>query len=154
MDKNRSSTRKGLSNLITLLLLAVIGVYATNAYAGKGFERASIWEPRTAAESQTTGKPVAAKKGILLFFLNPSGRPCQMQAQILQENITEIEKYVRIQAFSTQISEHRTYFYQFGIRQLPSLILLDAAGNLVHRFSPGIQTGESLLPPIQQLEKQ
>jgi len=134
--------------------VTVIGFSATRASAEEGFETASMPEIRTAAESATTGKADVTKKGILLFFLNPNGRPCQMQAQILQENITEIEKYVRIQALSTQISDHRAYFYQFGIRQLPSLVLLGADGNVVHRFSPGIHPGESLLPAIQQLGKQ
>jgi hypothetical protein len=94
---------------------------------------------------------VETRKGLLLLFLNPNGRPCQMQAQILKENITEIQKYVQIQGISTTVQAHRSHFYRFGVRQLPTLILIDTAGNVLHRFSPGIHQRDAILAEIRKL---
>jgi len=96
-------------------------------------------------------KSAETQKGLLLLFLNPNGRPCQMQSQILKENITEIQKYVQVQGISTTVQSHRPHFYRFGVRQLPTLILIDTAGNVLHRFSPGIHQGDAILAEVRKL---
>lgn len=88
---------------------------------------------------------VLKRKGVLLFFMNPNGRPCQMQAQILQQNQTEIEKHLQIKAISTSDSSNRSLFYHFGVRSLPAIIILNSDGSLRQRFPPGIIPGEYIL---------
>jgi len=95
----------------------------------------------------------AIEQPLLLFFLNPDGRPCQVQAGILQQNQAAIEKHARIQGISTSVPSHRQFFYQFGIRQLPSLVLVDGSGRVLHRFSPGIHQGEKILAVVSGQEK-
>ncbi len=93
---------------------------------------------------------IMKNKGILLLFLNPKGRPCQMQVKILEENKTEIEKRFLIRHITTTNPENRSVFYRFGIRGLPAIILLNSNGTIYHRFPPGIQFSEQLLGIIQQ----
>lgn len=103
-----------------------------------------------AVSAAAQNRDVASNKPLLLFFLNPNGRPCQMQAHILNQNQKEIEKHVTIQGISTTVSSHRQYFYQFGIRQLPALVLIEPTGKVLHRFSPGIHQGSDIISVIGQ----
>jgi len=135
------------------ILLAFVTFSVTPAFANNDYGTPTKLKTTAVASTPAPDNAVEANKGVLLFFINPQGHPCQIQARILSENIAEFEKYVQIQAISTTISSHRQYFYQFGIRQLPSLVLLDSAGGIVQRFSPGIHEKESLLSTIKQLKK-
>jgi thioredoxin-related protein len=44
-------------------------------------------------------------------------------------------------------------FYTYGIRGLPSLILLDKNGKELKRFSPGIQDGKAILSALKNIDK-
>lgn len=136
-----------------LVLLAAMSLVPALSFADAGCEVVVNAEARMVADQPAPEKKDETPKGMLLFFLNPNGKPCQMQSRILNENLAEIEKHVRIQAISTTVPSHRQYFYQLGIRQLPSLVLLDATGNIVHRFSPGIHPGTSILSAVERLGK-
>ena len=91
-------------------------------------------------------------KGQLLFFLDPYGGPCQRQDVILNELETKISSKVVIRRVATTSLQDRAHFYQYGIRALPLLILLDAKGNVVKRFSPGIQDQNTILEIIRSCD--
>lgn len=93
--------------------------------------------------SSSASMEVAAG-GRLLFFLNPNGRPCQMQDDIIKSIRSELEKKVTIQYVRTTVSSDRELFYRWGVRGLPSIILVDKNDKEVRRFSPGIQSPETL----------
>lgn len=93
-------------------------------------------------------KVVAKPKPTLLFFINPNGRPCQMQLQILQSGMKDLEKVVQIRYVKTTEPADRDMFYQYGIRSLPNLILVDATGKEKVRFAPGIQELQVILQQI------
>lgn len=124
---------------VGLLLISLLFV-SLSAVAGDWKGDSEI---RPAADQQEVDS-----KPLLLFFLNPNGRPCQMQSGILKQNLAEIEKHVRIQGISTTVPSHRQFFYQFGVRRLPSLILIENSGTVLHRFSPGIHQGAEILAVI------
>jgi thioredoxin-related protein len=42
----------------------------------------------------------------------------------------------------------RPTLYQYGIRSLPALILVDGSGGELHRFTPGIQPAEAILAAL------
>ena len=44
--------------------------------------------------------------------------------------------------------ENQKAFYDYGVRSLPSLVLVDKAGNISRVFPPGIQTYEALAAAI------
>lgn len=87
----------------------------------------------------------------LLFFLNPNGQPCQMQAQIIEGIRPQIEQTARIVPVSTAVFSDTTRFRQYGVRYLPSLILVDADQKEIKRFSPGIQPAEDILKELAAL---
>ncbi len=93
---------------------------------------------------------ILKKPGLLLFFINPSGQPCQQQAQILNANREEIEKRFKIRAVMTTNQADRMFFYRFGVRRLPAILLLNNDGTVFQQFPPGIQSGKHLLEVINQ----
>jgi hypothetical protein len=78
----------------------------------------------------------------LLFFLNPNGRPCQMQQAIIEEMGPALG--VDVREVSVHDPDSRPELYKYGIRSLPALILVDGQGEELHRFTPGIQSAETI----------
>lgn len=93
---------------------------------------------------------VLKKRGILLMFMNPNGRPCQLQKAILEKNKGEIEQHYRIKYVDATNPSDRPLFYQFGIRGMPAIILLNGSGRIHHRFPLGIMDRKQLLQVINQ----
>ncbi len=75
----------------------------------------------------------------LMFFLDPNGRPCQMQDAILSGLSEELRGKVNIRHVKTTVPADRNLFYQYGIRALPALLLADASGNEIKRIPPGVK---------------
>lgn len=97
---------------------------------------------------------VQAPKGKLMFFMNPHGMPCQMQDRIITEAGEAITKAAKVVYVKTTVTSDRKLFYQYGIRALPSLVLVDAEGKTVHRFPAGIQSSESITKALSKLNQQ
>jgi thioredoxin 1 len=97
-----------------------------------------------------TPKAAPAKKGRLLFFMNPNGRPCQRQDQILQEVEPNFEG-VEIQYVKTTVNSDNELFYYYGVRALPQIILEDTQGKEVKRFPPGIKDHQTILDAVEKL---
>ena len=117
----------------------------------------ALCAPRTAAEAgaKTKATPAppkaetkAAPKPILIFFMNPAGRPCQTQDEILKESRAKWEPVATLRYVRTDVSADRDVFYQYGIRSLPNLLLVGPDGKEIHRYSPGIQPAEAILSGI------
>lgn len=99
--------------------------------------------------SQVSSSTVMKRKGVFLFFMNPNGRPCQIQANILHQNRAEIEKRYVIKALMTTNRSDHVQFYKYGVRSLPAIILLNANGKVHLRLPPGIQNRNAILSAIQ-----
>lgn len=93
------------------------------------------------------------KKGKLLFFLNPNGRPCQMQDKILQGSKADIEKSAKIVYFKTTNRDDLKNFYKYGVRGLPAMILASSDGKVIHRFPLGIQSKATILEKLKLTAK-
>ena len=102
------------------------------------------------ALAQAAGKsaPAPAPKPSLYFFINPAGRPCQMQDQILAESRAQWEPLATLRYARTDTPADRELFYKFGVRALPSLILVGPDGKELKRFPPGIQPAETVVSGI------
>lgn len=88
----------------------------------------------------------------LLVFINPNGRPCQIQMSILESMKTKLEKVAKVEYVSTTESTDRKLFYKFGIRALPSMIIVDDSENEIERFTPGIHDEVSVMSAFSQLK--
>ncbi len=75
----------------------------------------------------------------LVFFMNPNGGPCQLQDQVIRGMSAELTGKVAIVYVRTTVQAELPFFERFGIRSLPQLVLVDAAGNEIRRATPGIQ---------------
>lgn len=91
-------------------------------------------------------------KYALLFFINPRGKPCQLQNKILSDMYNEISGRLNYIYLSTSKKSDMTYFYSYGIRALPTIIILDQERNVSHRFAPGIISKEALIEKINSLK--
>ena len=108
--------------------------------------------PATAAEPAAKARPEppksdakAAARPTLVFFMNPAGRPCQTQDEILKESRAKWEPLAALRYVRTDVPADRDVFYQYGIRSLPNLLLVGPDGKEIHRYSPGIQPAEAIL---------
>ena len=88
----------------------------------------------------------------IVFFQNPNGGPCKMQKQILDTLLQERKNNFNIAAVSTLKEEDQKAFYDYGIRSLPSLVLVDRKGNIARVFAPGIQSIETLSSALDGLK--
>ncbi|MBS1209523.1 MAG: Thioredoxin [Proteobacteria bacterium] len=99
-----------------------------------------------AAEPKTGAQSIMFAKKTILFFLNPGGSPCQMQDRILREMGASLAGKANVQYLSTEeFQTSRAQFEKYGVRGLPTLIILDATGAVKHRFTPGVQSKETIL---------
>ena len=102
------------------------------------------------AAPPAAAKPTAASapRPTLVFFMNPAGSPCQTQDGILKDSRSQWEPLATLRYVRTDVPADREVFYRYGVRSLPNLILVGADGKEIHRYSPGIQSAETILSGI------
>jgi thioredoxin 1 len=86
----------------------------------------------------------AGQRARLVFFMNPNGRPCQMQDQILREMSAELSSRVDVVYYRTTEPADIARFQAYGIRSLPLLLVTDGEGRELRRATPGIQGPEQV----------
>jgi thiol-disulfide isomerase/thioredoxin len=86
----------------------------------------------------------SGKKSTFVFFLNPYGAPCNMQKEILMQLQKERKGNFNIAYVSALEQQNQQAFYDYGIRGLPSLVLVDKHGKIGRVFPPGIQPTDVL----------
>ncbi len=98
-----------------------------------------------AASAPAAAVPVAAhapapqgSRPRLVFFMNPNGRPCQLQDQVLQGMAAELGRSVDVTYLRTTEAADLARFQEYGIRALPQLVVVDPAGREMRRATPGI----------------
>jgi hypothetical protein len=135
--------KKLAESFVQVVLLAAL-VAAPVALAAEKAAPPKATPP--AAKAQVA--PTAAPKSTLLFFMNPAGRPCQVQDQILGDSKAQWEPLATLRYVRTDTAADRDAFYQYGVRSLPNLILVGPDGKEIRRYSPGIQSADSVLSGI------
>lgn len=87
----------------------------------------------------------------LIFFINPDGRPCIMQNNILKEMADELSGKVDIQYVQTTVPADLNIFNHYGIRGLPTLILAEAGGKEITRLTPGVKSSDEIRLLLQSI---
>ncbi len=119
--------------------------------SGCSSEKTPVKKVNTVAEKTVNTSPgksaqkTIAEKQKLLFFINPNGRPCQIQNTILEKIRSQINEKADVIYVKTTDPSARDLFYKYGIRSLPSIIISNSKGNPLKRFPPGIQNEETIL---------
>ncbi len=137
--------------LTATTLFAQDGVNST-AKAAKTNATKEI-QPKTENEKvvQVASSEVKQNKGTLLFFLNPNGYPCQQQDKIIKQSMPTISGMADVNYIATTDAMSRFTFNRYGVRRLPSLILLDANGDISKSFPPGIRSKDEILTALKSL---
>lgn len=121
-----------------LVFLSLIATLLTAGPALAGAQAAPLSTPEL---KQVIG---SGKKSTLIFFQNPLGGPCKAQNEILQKLQRDRKSNFNIANVSTMKPEDQKAFYDYGIRNLPMLVLVDKQGKISRVFPPGIQSYEAL----------
>ena len=139
---------KSPARVLRVALLAAL--VASPALAAEKAPAAKPAAPKAKAAPAATAAPTAAPapKPVLVFFMNPAGRPCQIQDQLLAESKAQWGPLADLRYARTDTPADRETFYRYGVRALPTLLLVDPDGKELKRFPPGIQQPATVLDGI------
>ncbi len=105
--------------------------------------------PRSTSELQQL---IGAGKKTIIFFQNPKAGPSKPQPEILRKLLKARKGNFTIAYVNSMKPEDQKAFYDYGIRNLPSLVLVDGSGNISRVFPPGIQSYETLGQSLDSLK--
>jgi len=134
-----------MSKRILVMTLLFILVSAFNSFAGPGGAKAPLSTPELK-------QAIGSGKKTVVFFLNPAGGPCGAQNEILQKLQKDRKNNFNIAHVNATKPEDQKAFYDYGVRSLPSLVLVDGAGKISKVFSPGIQSYETLSQALDSIK--
>jgi len=97
-------------------------------------------------------KLIGGGKKTIIFFQNPNGGPCKAQNEILQKLLKDRKGNFVIASVSAMNPDDQKAFYDYGVRNLPSLVLVDGSGNIGRVFPPGIQSYETLAQSLDSMK--
>ena len=129
----------------------ILIISANFMYAGQKATCPNI--DRTQSKSQVAKKVEATPDKQIIFFMNPNGHPCQMQLSILDGMKEKLSGLATIKYVKTTEADDQETFYAYGIRGLPSLIILDKNGKEIKRFTPGIHDEKDILSALKNPDK-
>jgi thioredoxin 1 len=136
----------------TFRVISAVSALAVIGIINYGFAGAATTKKAAVADSARTSPAQKAIKNpemTILFFMNPNGRPCQMQLAILDEMKAKLDQLATVTYIKTTVDSDYEKFMQHGIRGLPSLIFLDKTGNEIKRLT-GIQNESTILQALQK----
>ncbi|MHB8058665.1 MAG: thioredoxin family protein [Desulfuromonadaceae bacterium] len=122
-------------SIIALITAAVLAAATLSLAAGPA---APLSTPTLKKTIASNGKPT------LIFFENPNGAPCRMQKALLDLLVEKRKNNFNLASVSTLVKNDQKGFYDYGVRSLPTLVLVDKAGRIGKVFPPGIQSIESI----------
>ena len=87
---------------------------------------------------------LGAGKKTVVFFLNPQGGPCKAQNEVLTKLHQDRKGNFLIAYVNAMNPADQKAFYDYGVRSLPTVVLVDSKGKISRTFPPGIQTYEAM----------
>ena len=85
-----------------------------------------------------------AGKKTVVFFLNPQGGPCKAQNEVLTKLHQDRKGNFLIAYVNAMNPADQKAFYDYGVRSLPTVVLVDSKGKISRTFPPRIQTYEAM----------
>jgi len=117
-------------SLITVLVMTMTGLAVAGSAA-----------PLSTPELR---KVILSGKKTVVFFINPEGGPCRAQKELLVKLHKDRKANFNIVYVSTMKPEDQKAFYDYGIRSLPTLVVVDSKGQIGRFFPPGIQSPKTV----------
>lgn len=135
--------------IAAVVALAAVGAFVSTVGGDEVTDKVSQTESQSSTPSaEDTGQDSTESAKEILFFMNPRGRPCQMQDRVLNGMTEELEGRASVRRVKTTVQSDRQAFYTHGIRALPSMIVVDSDGKVIHRFTPGIHGEKTILDAL------
>jgi thioredoxin 1 len=123
---------------ITMIVPMIVAMLLFTGYeSGAGSTPAPLSTPEL---KQALG----AGKKTIVFFLNPQGGPCKAQNEVLMKLHQDRKGNFLIAYVDAVKPANQQAFYDYGVRSLPTVVLVDSKGKISRAFPPGIQTYEAL----------
>ncbi len=140
--------KKGIVRAVCASIVCLGFVFGPVAVAGDGSTHPT--KPDSFAATKTD-KQVPGTT--ILFFMNPNGRPCQMQKAIIDAMADSLKHLAQVTYVKTTEAADEQKFENYGIQGLPSLIVVDKNGKEIKRFTPGIQSRQTILTALHSKAK-
>jgi thioredoxin 1 len=112
------------------------------------FNQAQAGNPAAPLSTPEIKQSVSSGQKTIIFFLNPYGRPCQAQNEILSRLQKDRKNNFNIAYVGADKQENKQAFYDYGVRGLPTLVLVDSSGKISRMFPPGIQPYDVLVAAL------
>ncbi len=128
-----------------IVFLTLIATVLTTGLALAGDHAAPLSTPEL---KQVIG---SGEKSTIVFFQNPMGGPCKAQKEVLRKLHQDRKNNFNIANVSTMNPDDQKAFYDYGVRNLPMLVLVDKQGKISRVFPPGIQSAETLAAALDTL---
>ena len=126
-----------MRRIAVLVSLIAALMTATANQAGAGSTAAPLSTPELK-------QLIGSGKKTVVFFINPAGGPCKAQNEILLKLHKDRKSNFNVAYVSTMKPEDQKAFYDYGIRNLPSVVVVDSSGKIGRFFPPGMQSYEAL----------
>ncbi|MFK5927066.1 MAG: thioredoxin domain-containing protein [Desulfuromusa sp.] len=108
-------------------------------------------QPTPATNIKSVQNSPEVAENLLVFFINPDGGPCRMQADILNQMSEEFAGKVLVRPVKTTIKADMDIFYAYGIRALPTILLADSSGKEITRLPPGVHAADTIRGLLKQI---
>lgn len=131
---------KKMKFLASFMVIISLSVWFVSS-AQKPVEKNSIPKDSSASAVNVAGKQ-------MLIFINPNGRPCQVQMAIIDQIKEKLGAIATLTYIKTTELQDREKFYQYGIRGLPTIVIADKDGKEIKRLPPGIQDEKTIMASI------
>ncbi len=130
-----------------IVLLAVVALF------GCSQEQSAQTTTQPASRNTTTQAAQQGAEYLLVFFINPNGGPCRMQADILNQMSADLDGKVIIRPVKTNVQDDAKLFAAYGIRGLPTILLADRSGKEIRRLPPGVHRAETIRELLKLIPK-
>ena len=128
-------TRRAVWTSLIAVMIAATACQSGTATSGNAAAPQSTPELKQA---------LSAGKKTVVFFLNPQGGPCRAQNDILVKLQQDRSSGFNVAYVSALQPENQQAFYDYGVRSLPTMVIVDSSGKIGRVFPPGIQNYDTL----------
>ncbi len=129
-----------------IIVVITAALFASSTHALAANPTAPLSTPELKNTIASKGKPT------LIFFQNPNGGPCKAQKVVLDTLTVQRKGSFNIANVNAMNQSDQKAFNDYGVRSLPSLVLVDRAGKINRIFPPGIQNSEAISSALDGLK--
>jgi len=125
----------------------IVGILLMTAVA-----QAQAGSPAAPLSTPAIKQSISSGQKTIIFFLNPNGGPCKAQNAILTRLQKDRKNNFNIAYVSAEQEENKQAFYDYGVRGLPTVVLVDSSGKIGRMFPPGIQSYDALAVALDSIK--